>query len=47
MGPGAYDVDGFEHKQMMKALYPKKNAPFNQTDSRKSVLEPLVNNPGL
>ena len=34
MGPGSYDVEGAAHKELMNALYPKKNAPFNITEVR-------------
>ena len=29
IGPGQYDIDSNEHKQLMAMLRPKKNAPFN------------------
>ena len=29
LGPGQYDVDSTEHKQLMAVLRPKKAAPFN------------------
>ena len=34
LGPGQYDVDSTAHKQLMAALYPKKTAPFNQTEAK-------------
>ena len=34
IGPGQYDVDSTQHKQLMAALYPKKTAPFNGTEGR-------------
>ena len=34
LGPGHYDVDSTEHKQLMAVLRPKKTAPFNQTAKR-------------
>lgn len=34
LGPGQYDVDSTAHKQLMAALYPKKSAPFNQTEAK-------------
>ena len=34
LGPGQYDVDSTEHKQLMSVLRPKKTAPFNQTATR-------------
>ena len=29
LGPGQYDIDSSEHKQLMAVLRPKKTAPFN------------------
>lgn len=34
LGPGQYDVDSVEHKQLMAVLRPKKAAPFNATAER-------------
>ena len=34
LGPGQYDIDSVEHKQLMSVLRPKKTAPFNQTAKR-------------
>jgi hypothetical protein len=34
LGPGQYDIDSTEHKQLMSVLRPKKTAPFNQTEKR-------------
>ena len=38
IGPATYDTDGRMHKELMQALYPKKKAPFNQTEIRESPL---------
>ena len=40
VGPGQYDIDSTEHKQLMAMLRPKKNAPFNQTAKRPHHAEP-------
>ena len=37
VGPGQYDIDSQAHKQLVAAIYPKKNAPFNSTDQRSPV----------
>ena len=29
LGPGQYDIDSTEHKNLMAVLRPKKTAPFN------------------
>jgi hypothetical protein len=34
VGPGSYDIDGLAHKEIMNALYPKRNAPFNGSEAR-------------
>ena len=34
VGPGQYDIDSLQHKQLMAAIYPKKSAPFNSTEKR-------------
>lgn len=34
LGPGQYDVDSVEHKNLMAILRPKKTAPFNQSEKR-------------
>ena len=34
LGPGHYDIDSKEHKQLMAVLRPKKAAPFNQSAKR-------------
>ena len=34
LGPGQYDVDSTEHKQLMAVLRPKKAAPFNASAKR-------------
>jgi hypothetical protein len=36
IGPATYDTEGRAHKELMQALYPKKKAPFNQTEIRES-----------
>jgi hypothetical protein len=49
VGPQSYDPEALAHKQLMEALYPKKKAPFNQTEVRESPLynsKPMRNNPG-
>ena len=38
VGPASYDTDARVHKELMTALYPKKKAPFNQTEIRESPL---------
>ena len=38
IGPSTYDTDARVHKELMTALYPKKKAPFNQTEIRESPL---------
>jgi hypothetical protein len=37
VGPGSYDIDGTLQKEFMAQIYPKKVAPFNQTEARKVV----------
>ena len=37
VGPGSYDIESKAHKELMQALYPKKTAPFNQTEAKNLV----------
>ena len=46
VGPGQYDVERTQHKQLMAALYPKKTAPFNGTEMRMRNSSGVLNNPG-
>lgn len=41
VGPGSYDVDGTLQKEFMAQIYPKKVAPFNQTETR-NVIQPML-----
>lgn len=34
IGPGAYDPESVRHKELVSTLYPRKQAPFNATESR-------------
>lgn len=34
VGPGSYDHDNRAHKEAMKALYPRKTIPFNESEVR-------------
>eukprot|EP00354_Favella_ehrenbergii_P001691 CAMPEP_0170463468 /NCGR_PEP_ID=MMETSP0123-20130129/8567_1 /TAXON_ID=182087 /ORGANISM="Favella ehrenbergii, Strain Fehren 1" /LENGTH=347 /DNA_ID=CAMNT_0010728905 /DNA_START=11 /DNA_END=1054 /DNA_ORIENTATION=+ len=43
VGPGQYDIDSLQHKQLMAAIYPKKSAPFNSSDKRsKEILQKSI-----
>ena len=46
VGPGQYDIDGEAHKELMKAIYPKKAAPFNSTDRREKERKQASMSPG-
>jgi hypothetical protein len=37
VGPGTYDTDGAVHREVMRALYPKKNVPFNSVELRHGI----------
>ena len=41
VGPGSYDIDGTLQKEFMAQIYPKKVAPFNQTETR-TVIQPTL-----
>ena len=46
VGPGQYDVDSLQHKQLMAAIYPKKSAPFNSTEKRTKEVPQKSVSPG-
>ena len=46
VGPGQYDVDSLQHKQLMAAIYPKKSAPFNSTEKRSKEVPQKSVSPG-
>lgn len=46
IGPGQYDVDSSQHKQIMSILRPKKNAPFNATTGRGLLANKSSKTPG-
>jgi len=38
VGPGSYDPEATAHKELMSALYPKKQVPFNTNSPKNSSL---------